>query len=409
MSLRVATRLRAVVAADPGAFAQSAVALGIASLASLVAGLTLGAITGTLEELPGLLLLVPAAIGMRGNVFGALGSRLGTTIHTGTFTVARRADTVVGQNVFAAVALSVVVSLALAVVAKLAAIGFHVRGAMPLADFVVISVVGGALSSVVVLGVTVAVAAASADRGWDLDNVAAPMVTAAGDMVTLPALWAAAHLAGIPTVTVAAAAAAVIACAAVATAVARSGLPLLRAIVRESLPVLVLAAGVDVVAGVTIETRLATSFAALPAILVLIPPFLEDCGALGGILSSRLSTKLHLGTIEPVAVPQRAARDDIVLVYLYALPLFALVALSAHVAAAATGLESPGVGHMIATSLLAGIVATTFAVAVAYWGGIAAHRLGLDPDNHGIPLVTSTMDLVGAFSLVLALVVLGIV
>jgi cation transporter-like permease len=38
----------------------------------------------------------------------------------------------------------------------------------------------------------------------------------------------------------------------------------------------------------------------------------------------------------------------------------------------------------------------------------AAHRLGLDPDNHGIPLVTSTMDLVGAFSLLLALVVLGV-
>jgi len=43
--------------------------------------------------------LIPAAIGMRGNIFGALGSRLGTAIHTGTFTLSRRRSTVVGQNV----------------------------------------------------------------------------------------------------------------------------------------------------------------------------------------------------------------------------------------------------------------------------------------------------------------------
>src|SRR5262249_57613103 len=79
----------------------------------LLAGLVLGSITGTLEELPGLLVLVPAAIGMRGNVFGALGSRLGTAIHTGTFQLSRRRDTVVGQNLAAALAMSLRVSLVL--------------------------------------------------------------------------------------------------------------------------------------------------------------------------------------------------------------------------------------------------------------------------------------------------------
>ena len=52
--------------------------------ASLIAGLTLGGITGTLERLPGLLVLIPAAIAVRGTIFGAMGSRLGTAIHTGT-------------------------------------------------------------------------------------------------------------------------------------------------------------------------------------------------------------------------------------------------------------------------------------------------------------------------------------
>ena len=55
----------------------------------------LAAMTGTLEQYPGLLVLVPAAIGMRGNIFGALGSRLATSIHAGTFRMSRRPETLV--------------------------------------------------------------------------------------------------------------------------------------------------------------------------------------------------------------------------------------------------------------------------------------------------------------------------
>jgi mgtE-like transporter len=63
---------------------------------------------------------------------------------------------------------------------------------------------------------------------------------------------------------------------------------------------------------------------------------------------------------------------------------------------------------MIAVALLGGALATAMAIAVAYYGAIGAHRFGLDPDNHGIPLVTSSMDLVGAMSLILAIVLVGL-
>ena len=91
--------LRAVLGPDVATVRQGFVAVLLASVGNLLAGLTLGAITHTLEALPGLLVLVPAAIGMRGNIFGALGSRLGTSIHTGTFRLSARPGTIVGQNV----------------------------------------------------------------------------------------------------------------------------------------------------------------------------------------------------------------------------------------------------------------------------------------------------------------------
>jgi mgtE-like transporter len=39
---------------------------------------------------------------------------------------------------------------------------------------------------------------------------------------------------------------------------------------------------------------------------------------------------------------------------------------------------------------------------------VATYRLGLDPDGHGIPIVTSSLDLLGALSLILVIVALGL-
>ena len=57
-------------------------------------------------------------------------------------------------------------------------------------------------------------------------------------------------------------------------------------------------------------------------------------------------------------------------------------------------------GNPVKAWLAAG---SAFVVLVAYYGSVAAFRLGLDPDNHGIPLITSSMDLVGPISLIIAL------
>ena len=403
----VGARLSTLVGSDAATMRQGLAALLVSSGGDLLAGLTLGAITHTLDKLPGLLVLVPAAIGMRGNIFGALGSRFGTAIHAGTFSLARRKDTVVGQNVLASVALTLSISLALAVLAKAVAVAFGLPNTISIVDFVVISVVGGVLSSVIVLLLTLWVAARSVSRNWDLDNVAAPIVTAAGDIVTLPSLFLATYLIGIgwlsPLLALATSALSI----AALVAALRSGMPILKRIMRESVPVLLIAGTVDVLAGVSIEKRL-ESFILFPGLLVLVPPFLEDTGALGGILSSRLSSKLHLGLIEPRNVPQRAARGEFLLTFLYAVPVFVLVAVSADIAATVAGLATPGVVKMVAVSLIGGFVATVFAVGIAYYGAIAAFRLGLDPDNHGIPLITSSMDLIGAFALIFAIVLVGI-
>src|SRR6478752_7918552 len=115
---RAVARFVALLRSDFAGVRAGFFALLISSGGDLVTGLTLASITGTLTELPGLFILIPAAIGMRGNIFGGLGSRLGTQIHAGTFRVSRLIDSLFGQNVGAAILLSLAISAALAVLAE---------------------------------------------------------------------------------------------------------------------------------------------------------------------------------------------------------------------------------------------------------------------------------------------------
>ena len=385
---------------------QGFVALVISSLGSLVAGVALGSITGTLERLPGLMVMVPAAIGMRGNIFGALGSRLGTAIHSGMYEPTREREGIVYQNVYAVTVLTLAISLLEGALAKTMTVAFGVRS-IGMLDFMVIAILGAVGSSVVVGAFTVALSRSAYRRGWDLDSVAGPLITAAGDMVTVPAMFLATFFIGVAWVTPAIAAVAVVVTVVLTVRGLATHLETTRRILRESLPILAVAGAVDILAGLVVEARL-ERFLVLPALLVLIPPYLEGQGALGAILSSRLASKLHLGAISPRLMPESIAWLDASIVFLFSLVNSVLTGIAAHFAARLIGLSSPGLVDMIGITFLAGILATVPVIVVAYYTAVATFRLGLDPDNHGIPMITSSMDFVGVISLVVALLVYGV-
>src|SRR6266511_1506365 len=71
-----------------------------------VAGFVLSVISDTLKRLPGLFILIPASVAMRGVIFGALGARLGTSTHAGLFEVTRARTGLLYQNVVVATTLT---------------------------------------------------------------------------------------------------------------------------------------------------------------------------------------------------------------------------------------------------------------------------------------------------------------
>lgn len=407
LRLRPGARLRAILGPDAAGVRQSLVALGLNSTTSLVAGAFLGSITGTFDRYPGLLVLVPAAIGLRGNIFGSFGNRISTTIHSGTFRLSTRRDTVLGQNVLAASILTLGMSVVLAVTAKLIAVGLGLADTIPFVELAVVSIVGGALGSVVVMAATLGLAAGAVRYGWDLDNVTAPLVSTLGDVLTLPALYVGTFLLGIAVFTTSLGTVLIVACLAATVWGLRSQLDQLPRILRESLPILAVAGGVSAMAGILLEKRFG-SFSAFPALLVLVPAQLSSSGALGGILTGRLSSKIHLGVVIPQPVPGVQARGDMFYAYFLAVPVFAFNGFGAHFVGRALGQASPGLASMVAASMFGGLVAMLFVVALGYYGTILAVRGGVDPDTYGIPVVSSSVDFIGAFTLILAIVLLGI-
>lgn len=370
----------------------------LTAVTGMIAGLTLAAAEDTLQRLPGLLLLVPAAIDMRGGIYGALASRLSTALHVGAYEIGFRRQTFMGRQVEATSLLTVGTSVIVAIAAWVFGLAFGLEP-IPLWKLVVIATLGGMAASVFLLLVTIVLSWVAQQRDWNMDDVGAPTVTVCGDVLTVPALLVAAMIVDHDAVALV-----------LGIALALGGLwaliygwrhtdQLVRRIVRESVVPLAAAAVVGAMSGTLLEVRVEQWLAA-PVLLVMIPSFIANCGSLGGILSSRLASKLHLGRIEPKVVPDRIAWLDISVVFLFGTFAFSAIGTTAWAAASLFGYDTPGLGGVVGLALMAGLMATVLLSVVAYVAATASYSFGLDPDNEGIPIVTSTMDLLGLLCLV---------
>ncbi len=385
---------------------QGMVALVLSTLAGFVAGLTLAHFTGRLEQLPGLLVLIPAAVGMRGTIFGAMGARLGTASAAGTFVPNLGRAGPLYRNAYVALVTTLSSALWLALLAKVASAAFG-QPSISIWSFVTISVVGGLLGSAMILVVTIGLAVASFRRGWDLDAVSTPMVTALGDMATLPTLFLASLLLEAPALNAVASAVCLVVALYATVRSYRANVPGVRRIVLEMTPVILLTPILDVFAGGLLQAH-EPKLLAVPALLLVVPPFVSQAGALGGIFSSRIASKLELGLIRPLVRPEPPALLDASLVVGFGLVVFTLIGAIASMLATATHLASPGIGRMIGGTLLAGALTLPLTIVVSYGVAIASTRHGLDPDNAGVPIITSVMDLSGVAAFLIAMSAIGV-
>jgi len=391
LELQMSTRIRL--------FLTGFVALLICAFAASAAGIYLGSARDVIYLLPGLMVMVPPSINMRGGISGVLASRLSSSMHLGAFEVEFSRESVLGSNLRASFLSTVIIGFWLGLIVSGICAVFGIAGLSAI-DYVVISVVSGIISGLIVIGITLIVVLISYRFGLDLDMIAAPSVTTAGDIVTLPVLVITTlfFVTLTPIVLNILFVAVLLLSAACIVYSVYLDEPVFE-INREILPLLLILSVVGTLAGLTYALDL-EQFMEFAVFLIIIPPFTGLCGSIGGILCSRLATGMHMGEIDVKVYPERTVLEQFGGSYLYALFVFPLIALIAQGASGLMGIASPGLFVLMAICTVSGFVVITIVNLIAYATAGLSFRYGLDPDNFGIPVITSTIDLVGAGILV---------
>ncbi|MCU4752606.1 magnesium transporter [Halobacteria archaeon AArc-curdl1] len=134
-----------------------------------------------------------------------------------------------------------------------------------------------------------------------------------------------------------------------------------------------------------------------PALLILVPVQIGTAGNLGSIMCSRLSTQLHLGTFE-LALDNRDVRSNSAAVLGLGLTVFTLVGVAAWAIGRVLG-GSLTLLEVLTISLVSGTLLSLFVVVVSLLSVSASFRLGYNPDDTTIPVVTNVCDITGVLIL----------
>jgi mgtE-like transporter len=134
-----------------------------------------------------------------------------------------------------------------------------------------------------------------------------------------------------------------------------------------------------------------------PSLLILVPVQIGTAGSLGSIMCSRLSTQLHLGTFE-FSADNPDVRANVGAVLGLGATVFVLVGVAAWAIGRALG-GRLALSQVMCISLVSGMLLAGFVVVVSLRSGFSSYRLGYNPDDTTIPVVTNVCDITGVLIL----------
>ena len=406
----LAATLRSFLEDTNSVITESLISLLICAFGCLFTGIILGNMEFYLETFPGLMVIIPGAIGMRGNIFGSFGSRLSTHLHIGTLSPEFKRSDILTENITSSIILTMVLSVLLGIIAKAVCIIFNFPS-ISLFDFVLISFIAGLISSIVMLPITMFISLKSFENGWDPDNITTPLIAAFGDFFTLPAIVAAIYVVqfvSIVPIVEKILFALVIISTVVALAAGYTSDKEIRNIVRQSTPVLFVCSILGTLAGGILNGSITTLLKS-QTLLTLVPLFSGESGGLVSVLSARLSSGLHSGLIDADLKPGKVTLENFSIVLFLSLIMFPVIGFLAE--ASTTVLGNAGVNYLnaILISLIAGMIVVGVMLLIVFYISTISYRKGLDPDNIVIPLSTSLTDSISTLVLVVvSLIILAL-
>jgi mgtE-like transporter len=167
---------------------QSLPLLIICGIGGIIAGSTLGIMIELFRSIPGLIVVIPAIIAMRGNISTAFGSRLGSAYHLGIIDAGNIWNNELKQNIIGSLILSLLVSIIIGLFAYLTTIIFFRISPDPI-KLILIIIFAGVISGIILTFITISIIYIVFKRGYDPDNITGPALATFGDIVTIVCIY----------------------------------------------------------------------------------------------------------------------------------------------------------------------------------------------------------------------------
>jgi mgtE-like transporter len=394
---------------------QSLPILLITSTGEVVAGSVLGKMSATMALIPGLIVLIPAVMDLRGNIGTALGSRISTMLHLGVLGRKFSINRIIGHNVAVSFSLTGCVALGLGIIAHFVSLMFGLPSIGPI-HLLLIALLAALLAQIFLQPFTLFLTYFSFNKNLDPDNVVAPLLGMLGDVVSVTALFVASmFVRRIPFeenwfLTLSVLSLFVLARVKGRTKKGRKRkkrretFPLryrFKSILKQSIGVLYLCGILGVLSGLILHYR-EKGLLLIPGLLILVPQVIAKSGSIGGIFGARFSSGMHLGFFRPFNINKHLLNHGLAAIGFW-IAISPVAALVTYIGALVTHVAIPSLLTLFYISgfTLFVIVLTSFIL--DFLIASFSYRIGVDPSNIVIPLITSLGDIIGVFTLMYAI------
>ena len=332
--------------------------------------------------------LIPVMSDLRGDILGSSASRLNTILHLGLVTPSIYTLTKIELKPTLAISMVTGISMSIVSFIYTRMLGEPVN----LEEMVFIGFLSSMIATLTLIPYIALIASEVFKRGFDPGNLLPTLVTTVGDLVTLPFLAVAFILVAstpsnvIPLLFLTVTSISL----AFYTASYSYGGSRIRRILRERLLILLLIA----ITGPLVGAFLAWLEEGLAEmrLIHLTTSFIGVNGALASIAGVRLSATLHMyGTEGLTGRLAIIARD----VAIASIPGALLISLVGYTTQTLIGESTVGLTAMIAVVAAATIVHMAIGSISALVVSMGSYKLGLDPNNVAIPVITTIMDITG--------------
>ncbi|ELZ06340.1 MgtE integral membrane region [Natrialba chahannaoensis JCM 10990] len=179
-------------------------------------------------------------------------------------------------------------------------------------------------------------------------------------------------------------------------------------IYREAMPILLIALGGGLFAGLVLEGML-ESVERFPGLLVMVPVFLATRGNVYGALGGRISSGLHQGLIEPRFEWDERLVNAVIASFINGIGISVVIGVVSWLALQVLGWESAALYELVGIMLVAGVLTSVILIFGLLALIFAGYKYGYDPDNLVGPIVTTLGDIFGMLFLLFAIGVVEVI